>query len=88
MGGRAPVCLMWFDLWVLALEDLSHEELIALARAQQMRIGSQDAQIASLQERVDELVEANEQLAGRLAKLEHLLSRNSQNSSIGACQDF
>lgn len=93
-AGSASFCLVWFDLGVPALEGLSHDELIALARAQQTRIAqqeariaSQDAQIASLQARVGELVEANEQLAGKLAKLEHLLSRNSQNSSMPSSRD-
>ena len=63
-----------------ALEDLSREELIALARAQVERIAEQDARIA-------ELVEANQQLAHRLARLEHLLSRNSQNSSLPPSRD-
>ncbi|MFV2013461.1 MULTISPECIES: hypothetical protein [unclassified Micromonospora] len=45
-----------------ALEDLSREELIVLARAQAERIAEQDARIA--------------ELTDRLARLEHLLSRN------------
>jgi transposase len=39
---------MWFDLGVSALEDLSREELIALAR-------EQDARIAELTDRLAEL---------------------------------
>lgn len=70
-----------------ALEDLSYQELMGLARAQETRIVSQDGQIASLQARVGELVEANEQLAVKLARLEHLLSRNSQNSSMPSSRD-
>jgi hypothetical protein len=57
---------MWFDLGVAALEDLSREELIALAR-------EQDARIA--------------ELTDRLARLEHLLSRNSKNSSMPPSRD-
>jgi len=57
---------MWFDLAVAALEDLSREELIALAR-------EQDARIA--------------ELVDRLARLEHLLSRNSSNSSMPPSRD-
>ncbi|WP_148083288.1 transposase [Micromonospora sp. Llam0] len=50
--------------------DLSREELISLARTQAERIAAQDVRIA-------ELTAANEALAARLARLEHLLSRNS-----------
>lgn len=57
---------MWFDLGVPALEDLSREELIALAREQGARIA---------------------ELADRLARLEHLLSRNSSNSSMPPSRD-
>lgn len=64
---------MWFDLGVSAFEDLSREELISLARAQAERIAEQDARIA--------------ELADRLARLEHLLSRNSSNSSLPPSRD-
>lgn len=52
---------------------MSHAELVELARRQ-------DAQIA-------ELRASNEELAARLAKLEHLLSRNSGNSSSPPSKD-
>ena len=55
------------------LEDLSREELVALVVAQAARIA--------------ELAAANEQLAGRLARVEHLLSRNSANSSNPPSKD-
>ena len=55
------------------LEDLSRAELIALVRFQEVRIA--------------ELTAANEVLAGRVAKLEHLLSRNSGNSSSPPSKD-
>jgi transposase len=58
---------------VLAPEEVSRDELIVL-------VWRQDAQIA-------DLVEENEQLAGRLARLEHLLSRNSRNSSLPPSTD-
>ena len=63
-----------------ALEDLSREELIALARAQVVRIAEQDARIAEQDARIAELVD-------RLARLEHLLSRNSSNSSMPPSRD-
>ena len=61
-------------------EELSREDLIALVRVQAERIAAQDSQIV-------ELTEANEQLVGRLARLEHLLSRNSGNSSMPPSRD-
>jgi len=52
---------------------MSRDELIVLVRVQAGQI--------------TELVEANEALAGKLAKLEHLLSRNSGNSSNPPSRD-
>lgn len=52
---------------------MSREDLVALVRAQA--------------ERIAELEEANKELAGRLARLEHLLSRNSGNSSMPPSRD-
>jgi transposase len=63
-----------FDLPVPEPEELSRDELIVVVRRQAVQISAQAVQIS-------ELVQANETLAGRLAKLEHLLSRNSQPSS-------
>lgn len=63
-----------------APEELSREELIELVRRQ-------DVQIASMARQISELVEANEVLGGRLAKLEHFLSRNSRNSSAPPSRD-
>jgi transposase len=67
--------LIWvrFDLPVLEPEEMSRDELIVVVRRQA-------AQIA-------ELMEANEALADRLARLEHLLSRNSGNSSNPPSKD-
>ena len=61
-------------------QEMSRDELIALVGVQALRIASQDAQIA-------DLMEQNATLAARLAKLEHLLSRNSQNSSSPPSRD-
>jgi len=58
---------------VPGLDGLSRDELIAL-------VGVQAARIA-------ELTAANEELAGRVAKLEQLLSRNSGNSSSPPSKD-
>jgi hypothetical protein len=53
---------------------MSRDELVVLVRRQDALISAQAGKIA-------ELVEANEALAGRLARVEHLLSRNSADSS-------
>lgn len=75
-------------------EEMSRDELVALARrqagqitAQAERLAGQDRQITLMAGQVAELVEANEALAGRLATVEHLLSRNSGNSSNPPSRD-
>jgi transposase len=69
-----------FDLPVPVPEELSREELIVVVRRQAGQITAQAGQIS-------ELMEANEALSGKLAKLEHLLSRNSGNSSSPPSRD-
>jgi hypothetical protein len=59
---------------------MSRGELIGLVGEQARRIAAMAGQIA-------DLMEANEALAGRLARLEHLLSRNSGNSSSPPSKD-
>jgi hypothetical protein len=71
---------MWFDHGVSEPGGLSRDELISLARIRAERIVEQDARIA-------ELTVVNEVLAARLARLEHLLSRNSSNSSSPPSKD-
>jgi transposase len=68
-------------------EELSREELLALVHGQGERIAAQDRQIAGQAEQLWQLVEANEALAAQLARLEHLLSRNSGNSSSPPSRD-
>jgi hypothetical protein len=59
---------------------MSRAELIALVRRQ-------EGQITALSTQIAELLEANEQLAAKLARLEHLVSRNSGNSSMPPSRD-
>jgi transposase len=59
---------------------MSRDELIVVVR-------SQAGQITAMAGQLSELVEANETLVGKLAKLEHLLSRNSGNSSSPPSKD-
>jgi transposase len=69
-----------FDLPVSEPEEMSRDELIVVVRRQAGQITGQAGQIA-------ELMEANEALAVKLATLEHLLSRNSGNSSMPPSKD-
>ncbi len=62
-------------------KELSRDELITFVGEQAARIVAQDAQIATMAAQMADLLDANEVLASRLAKMEHLLSRNSKNSS-------
>src|SRR3954465_483613 len=71
---------MGLDLPVLEPEEMSRDELIVVVRRQAGQISAQAVQIA-------ELMEANEALADRLARVEHLLSRNSGNSSNPPSKD-
>src|SRR5271155_1824947 len=66
---------------------MSRDELLVLAGEQAGRLAAQDGQITALAAQVAELMEANEQLAAKLARLEHLLSRNSGNSSLPPSMD-
>ena len=71
---------MRWDLRVPAFEEMSRDELIRL-------VAARDAQIAAMAGQLSELMEANEVLAGKLARLEHWLSRNSKNSSSPPSKD-
>ena len=75
------------DHGVPAPQELSRDDLIALVGAQAERIAQQDGQISAMAAQVAELLETNEALAGKLARLEHLLSRNSGNSSSPPSKD-
>ena len=66
---------------------MSRDELTVLVREQAERITARDGQITALATRLADMIEANEHLAGRLARVEHLLSRNSQNSSSPPSKD-
>ena len=78
---------MRFDLRVPVLEEMSRDELIVVVQRQVGQLAAQDRQITAQAGQICELVEANETLAGKLAKLEHLLSRNSGNSSNPPSKD-
>jgi transposase len=77
-GDRAGV---WFDLRCTELEELSRDEVIVVVRRQAGQLAADEQQIAAQAVQIADLMEANETPAARLARLEHLLSRNSGNSS-------
>ena len=60
--------------------QLSREELLAL-------LVVRDGQITEMAGQLAELTEANQALAAKLAQVEHLLSRNSRNSSSPPSRD-
>lgn len=66
---------------------MSRDELITLVVDRDAGIAARDAQITVMAGQLSELIEANEVLAGKLARLEHLLSRNSKNSSSPPSKD-
>jgi transposase len=85
---------MWLDLDVLDPGSMSRDELVVLATDQAARIeeqagviARQGEQIAGMARQLAELDERFEQAAAKLARLEHLLSRNSDNSSFPSSKD-
>jgi Family of unknown function (DUF6444) len=66
---------------------MSRDELIVLVGEQAERIAAQDRQITALATRIADMDEAYEALAAKLARVEHLLSRNSGNSSSPPSMD-
>jgi transposase len=78
---------MRFDFWVSGLEGMSRDELIVVVRRQGEQLAARDRQVSDMAGQLSELMEANEALSGKLARLEHLLSRNSGNSSNPPSKD-
>ena len=85
---------MRFDLLVSAPGEMARDELLAVVArqagqisAQAEQIAARDRQISAMAGQLGELMEANEALADKLARLEHLLSRNSGNSSAPPSRD-
>src|SRR5260221_5322787 len=66
---------------------MSREELLVVVARQAGQLAARDRQIAGMAGKLSEMVEANETLAVKLARLEHLLSRSSGNSSSPPSQD-
>jgi transposase len=68
-------------------EEMSRDELIVVVARQAGQLEAQDRQIAEMAGQLAQLMEVNEALADKLARLEHLLSRNSGNSSSPPSRD-
>jgi transposase len=66
---------------------MSRDELIVLAGEQAGRLAAQGEQITALTGQVADLAAANQRLAAEVARLQHLLSRNSGNSSLPPSMD-
>ena len=66
---------------------MSRDELVAVVARQAERLAARDRQIAEMAGKLGELMETNEALIEKLARLEHLLSRNSGNSSSPPSRD-
>jgi transposase len=71
---------VWLDRGVPDVESMTRDELIAHARRQ-------DAQITALATQLADVTDRFEQAAEKLAKLEHLISRNSSNSNFPSSKD-
>jgi len=72
---------------VSAPEEMSRDELLVVVARQAGRLEAQDRQIAEMAGQLAHLMELSEALADKLAGLEHLLSRNSGNSSSPPSRD-
>ncbi|MGW1616946.1 DUF6444 domain-containing protein [Streptomyces sp. NPDC002285] len=76
------------------LESMTRDELLVLARGQAARldelavvIARQDAQVTAMVTQLADLMDKFERQAQELAKLQHLHSRNSSNSSMPPSKD-
>jgi len=94
MGGRPGPVALWLDHRVSERESMSRVELIELARCQDVRIAErtetiarQDAQITALSTQLADLMDRFEEVSAKLARVEHLLSRNSDNSNFPSFKD-
>ena len=70
-----------------APEAVSRDELAVVVARQAAQLEARDREITEVAGRLTELIEVNEALAAKLARLEHLLSRNSGNSSSPLSRD-
>lgn len=66
---------------------MSRDELIELAHRQAETIARQDAQITGLSTQLAEVMDRFEDVSAKLARVEHLLSRNSDNSNFPSSKD-
>ena len=93
-GGRLGRATVWLDHGVSELESMSRDALIELARRQAARIVEQDvviarqeARITALATQLSDVMDRFEEVSAKLARVEHLLSRNSDNSNLPSSKD-
>lgn len=94
MGGRPGPVALWLDHRVSELESMSRVELIKVVRYQDIRIAEQtetvarqSAQITALSTQLAYLMDRFEEVSAKLARVEHLLSRNTDNSNFPSSKD-
>jgi transposase len=68
-------------------EEMSRDELLVVVARQAERLEAQDRQIAEMAGQLAQLIEVNEALADKLARLEQHHTRNSGNSSSPPSRD-
>jgi hypothetical protein len=69
------------DLPVFEPEEMSRDELIVVVRRQAGQLAMQDRQINEMAGQLAPLMEANEALAGKLARLEHLVGAENPDTA-------
>lgn len=66
---------------------MSRDELVELVHRQAETIARQDAQITALSTQLADVMDRFEEVSAKLARVEHLLSRNSDNSNFPSSKD-
>ena len=66
---------------------MSRDELVELVHRQAETIARQDAQITALSIQLADVMDRFEEVSAKLARVEHLLSRNSGNSNFPSSKD-
>jgi transposase len=94
VGDQLGFDVVWLDRGVSELESMSRDELIGLAQWQAARIAEQDvviarqdARITALATQLSDVMNRFEEVSAKLARVEHLLSRNSDNSNFPSSKD-
>ena len=81
------VSAVWLDLGMSEPVSMSRDELIELVHRQAETIARQDVQITLLSTQLADVMDRFEEVSAKLARVEHLLSRNSGNSNFPSSKD-